>query len=294
MKRIIRSTSQNIASAIPITSVGGNSIGTNPQTIFWGDTSKLSASGNPSASLQRMLEQPPSVLARMFLLGSVIIFAIVLTWLWSWRIEQISHVQARFVQPQGFKISNPQTSSQSKLDTHQFAPTPEIDKLLEQMQTLSQTLVDLQVNAKVATTLLQTIPATAWEVFRGVNTPVLSESVLSHYYRGQEKKLVQMSQLPASAIHQLKTGDTVEISLESTNSTQLVTGKIIGTSYAIAADDFVVAIPSHPQNYQHQPSNSIKIAISKTSTTPARIIEKKRVIDIFWDNIHTPATIPIN
>ncbi|WP_276745394.1 HlyD family efflux transporter periplasmic adaptor subunit [Chlorogloeopsis fritschii] len=66
--------------------------------------------GNCSISLQKMLEQTPSILPRIVLLGSLTFLATVIAWAFTGKIKQVSQVRGKFIQlgelyqfqPQGF------------------------------------------------------------------------------------------------------------------------------------------------------------------------------------------------
>ncbi len=50
-----------------------------------------------SISLQTVFDRPPSAIPYLVLLGSIAFFTIVLTWIWSLRIEEVSHLRGKFV-----------------------------------------------------------------------------------------------------------------------------------------------------------------------------------------------------
>jgi hypothetical protein len=52
---------------------------------------------NLSESLQTMLNQPPSFIAYLLLLSSVLFIAMVLTWVWNARIEEVRQIRGKLV-----------------------------------------------------------------------------------------------------------------------------------------------------------------------------------------------------
>lgn len=291
MERIIRST------GIPIFSLHSA-----PKLIH--STPVVGETGNSSTALQMLLAEPPSVFARIFLLGSMLFFSLFLIWVWSIKIEQVSRVQAKIIQPQQVShIINVSWEGNINNEKHRLIPElegkSELIDLLTKFQILTQNLASIQVNVTTVTTLFSTVPVAMWQPF--IN-PSRSKSITSG-----DKGLVLMSQLPQSAIESLKTGEKVQISLEPVDDSQSIAGEII----AIAADDLsIVTSPSqmttltkvnfHP--YQAKPAkitipNAQEIVnqpVANAPTTTARIIQQKRAIEIFWENLHTPINEEIN
>ncbi len=103
------------------------------------NTSNNANSDNRSA-LQAMFNQPPSAIPSTVLLGSIAFFAIVLTWIWSLSIEEISQLQGKFVpsidSQKVFKVTKQEVTMTVKTQAQQNH-SPLLDEVEAQKQQLT-------------------------------------------------------------------------------------------------------------------------------------------------------------
>lgn len=311
MERTIETTTENPSTPLPVSplprehkqTLGHHQV-VSDQISLSNPSTQLQTWGNSSTSLQALIVQPPSLLARWFLLGSFFLFSIFLIWLWNLKIEQVSDAKVKVIQPQQVASIFPYTRSQTgdkyglildgKPLQAKFEHESELRQLLGQLSILLESLTSIHLHTTFSTALFRTIPMLGQE-------PLLS-SVLSQYQnqsdRIHNKDLVLITQLPISATHLFKTGETIHISLETSKMSLLIPGEIIaitndelpsrtstvGNFYTNSINPYTInsvqmkVIPNSA-DITHQP-------IGITQLTPARIIQQKRVVDVLWDSLH--------
>jgi hypothetical protein len=106
---------------------------------------------NLPESLQTMLNQPPSSIAHLLLLSSILFLAMALTWVWSARIEEVSQIPGKLQQTAGMQSSIDITETQLKQNDSQIVRKFDFqNQHLTEIQTKLDQINTLMVNTYLA------------------------------------------------------------------------------------------------------------------------------------------------
>lgn len=103
---------------------------------------KAQNTDNWSTSLQALLHQPPSILPYLVLLGSIAFFGTVVVWAWTGKIEQVSHLQGKFVSiGELHKLHRPNSSIVSSIHSNHLREAIQPEQTKDEIESQDKSLV---------------------------------------------------------------------------------------------------------------------------------------------------------
>jgi hypothetical protein len=120
-------------------------------------TSTNANSGNWS-TLEAMFNQPPSAIPYLVLLSSIAFFTIVLAWIWSLRIEEVSHLHGKFIPlidtQKVFKVTKQEVTMAAERQGQQ-----NYSGLMAEIKTQKQQLMSIQTGLNHTKALMGAVPS---------------------------------------------------------------------------------------------------------------------------------------
>jgi hypothetical protein len=235
---------------------------------------------NPSISLQKLIEEQPSVVPYLVILSSIAFFAIVLVWAWRQPIEEVGYLPLHFLPVEQLHPPDTRDVLRHKSESLRSAVTKKViePKVGQRIQQLADKINSITVPAETAKkNPIQSVPN---EQPSDIVCSLNSCSTLTR------KPFVLIATLPFDYAAFVTEGDKLQIKLDTVRDIGKVPGRVISVSKETKASEnngqvHRVAVALE-KNYVTEGGQTIKLKSGQTGI--AEITRTRSIADILLES----------